>query len=382
MVGALWNTLINPIVGYLSDHAMTRWGRRRPFMVIMSLPMAASTYMLFTAVDLLPQIKPLYYGAILLIFWTSYTGFFVPYLALGAEYTKDYNERTELRSYASIFNMLGNVVAMVMPSILVAFLTDRGLSTPGAWSATGAIVGITSMASIFITARAAKNTDQSAPCGERTGLPRPNLVKIFREYWQVLKLKPVKSLLFTSLFALVSYAMFTSDLVYYFTYNQGLSPEQVSGMFLYRTFACLVLILIMRKISAATDKRTALMWVFVIGAVSVTIARIIGVESMWQLYVFVFFVAVSTSVYWLQGLVEALATGMGSQILGIVLQLAGFDGSAQVQTETALTWVQNSVTVLPAGFLILAMIALSRYPITKERFEEIQRKLAERNKTE
>lgn len=181
-------------------------------------------------------------------------------------------------------------------------------------------------------------------------------------------------------------------------------------MFLYRTFACLVLILIMRKISAATDKRTALMWVFVIGAVSVTIARIIGVESMWQLYVFVFFVAVSTSVYWqlmpsiiydvceydelengkkrqgtivsLQGLVEALATGMGSQILGIVLQLAGFDGSAQVQTETALTWVQNSVTVLPAGFLILAMIALSRYPITKERFEEIQRKLAERNKTE
>ena len=410
VVGALWNTLINPIVGYLSDHAMTRWGRRRPFMVIMSLPMAASTYMLFTAVDLLPQIKPLYYGAILLIFWTSYTGFFVHYLALGAEYTKDYNERTELRSYASIFNMLGNVVAMVMPSILVAFLTDRGLSTPGAWSATGAIVGITSMASIFITARAAKNTDQSAPCGERTGLPRPNLVKIFREYWQVLKLKPVKSLLFTSLFALVSYAMFTSDLVYYFTYNQGLSPEQVSGMFLYRTFACLVLILIMRKISAATDKRTALMWVFVIGAVSVTIARIIGVESMWQLYVFVFFVAVSTSVYWqlmpsiiydvceydelengkkrqgtivsLQGLVEALATGMGSQILGIVLQLAGFDGSAQVQTETALTWVQNSVTVLPAGFLILAMIALSRYPITKERFEEIQRKLAERNKTE
>ena len=204
--------------------------------------------------------------------------------------------------------------------------------------------------------------------------------------------------------------MFTSDLVYYFTYNQGLSAEQISGMFLYRTFVCLVLILIMRKISAATDKRTALMWVFGIGAVSVTAARIIGVEGMWQLYVFVFFVAVSTSVYWqlmpsiiydvceydelengkkrqgtivsLQGLVEALASGMGAQILGIVLQVAGFDGSAQVQTETALTWVQNSVTVIPACFLIMAMIALSRYPITKKRFEEIQRKLAERDKTE
>lgn len=408
VVGALWNTLINPIIGYLSDHAMTKWGRRRPFMAAMALPIAASTYLLFTAVDLIPQIKPFYYGAILIIFWTSYTGFFVPYLALGAEYTRDYNERTELRSYASIFNMMGNVVAMVMPTILVAFLTDRGLSENGAWSATGAIVGITSMLSIFITARAAKSKDQPAPEGEQTGLPKPNLIEIFREYWQVLKLKPVKYLLFTSLFALVSYAMFTSDLVYYFTYNHGLSAEQISGMFLYRTAVCVILIMIMRKISAATDKRTALMWVFGIGAVSVTAARVVGVEGMWQLYVFVFFVAVSTSIYWqlmpsiiydvceydeletgkkrqgtivsLQGLVEALASGIGSQLLGIVLQLAGFDGSAQVQTETALTWVQNSVTVIPACFLVLALIALSRYPITKKKFEEIQRKLAERNK--
>lgn len=408
VVGALWNTLINPIVGYLSDHARTKWGRRRPFMLFMTIPLSASTYLLFTAIDLLPQIKPFYYGAILMIFWTAFTGFFVPYLALGAEYTQDYNERTELRSYASIFNMLGNVVALVMPSVLVEFLTERGLTTPGAWSITGAIVGVSSMASIYITARAAKDKDIPAPEGERSGLPRPDLREIFREYWQVLKLKPVKSLLFTSLFALIGYAMFSSDLVYYFTYNHGLSAEQISGMFLYRTAVGVVLILVMRRISAATDKRSALMWVFGIGALSVTVARFIGVEGMWQLYVFVFFVAISTSVYWqmmpaiiydvceydelqsgkkrqgaivsLQGLVEALASGIGTQLLGIILQLAGFDGSAQQQTQTALAWVENSVTILPAFFLILALIALSRYPITRKRFEEIQRQLAERKK--
>lgn len=58
IAGALWNTLINPIAGYLSDNAATKWGRRRPFMFLMAVPMAAALYMLFTAVDLIPQIRP------------------------------------------------------------------------------------------------------------------------------------------------------------------------------------------------------------------------------------------------------------------------------------------------------------------------------------
>ena len=53
----------------------------------------------------------------------------------------------------------------------------------------------------------------------------------------------------------------------------------------------------------------------------------------------------------LQGLVEAIASGIGTQMLGIILQLAGFDGNAAVQTESALKAVELSVTVLPAVFL-------------------------------
>lgn len=408
VIGAVWNTIFNPVIGYLSDNARTRWGRRRPFMFVMSVPLAAALYMLFTAVDLVPQMKPFYYGAILMIFWTAYTGFFVPYLALGAEYTQDYNERTELRSYASIFNMTGNLIGMVLPSVFVAFLGRMGMSDAGAWSVTGAVVGICSMLSIWITVNAAEPKDPPSKKEPSHGLPKLKLRSIFGEYIQVLKLKPVKYLLFTSLFALICNSIFFADLVYYFTYNHGLSAGEISGMFLYRTIVCIILILIMKKISAVTDKRTALRMVFVIGAAAVTIARFTGVEGSVQLHIFVFFVAVSTSIYWqlmpaiiydvceydeletgkqrqgaivsLQGLVEALASGIGVQLLGIILQIGGFDGSAAVQTERALRWVENSVTIVPAVFLVLAFCALSCYPITKKRFEEIQRQLAEKKK--
>lgn len=410
IVGALWNTLINPIAGYISDNSATKWGRRRPFMFIMAIPIAASVFMLFTAVGVVPEIKPLYYGAILMIFWTAYTTFFVPYLALGAEYTQDYNERTELRTYASLFNMLGNLIGMVLPSIFVDFLCKLGLSQAGAWSVTGALIGVFSMISIIITANAAKTKDLPCASKDVPPLPRLQLSKIFGEYWQVLKLKPIQYLLFTSLFALVSYSVFSAALVYYFTYNHGLSASAVSGMFLYRTGVCMVLIFITKRLSAATDKRTVMLWVFAVGAVSVTIEKFIGVHGLVQLLIFVFFVALSTSIYWqlmpaiiydvceydeletgkkrqgaivsLQGLVEALATGIGTQILGIVLQMGGFDGEAAVQTETALEWVETSVTVLPAIFLVLAFISLYKYPITKKRFEEIQRELQRRKKNE
>lgn len=377
-------------------------------MFFMAIPIAAALYMLFTSVDLIPPIKPFYYAAVLLIFWTAYTGFFVPFLALGAEYTQDYNERTELRSYASIFNMTGNLAGMVLPSVFVAFLCERGVSQAGAWSITGAVVGVCSMLSIWITVRASKSKDRPAPEGERRGLPHFQIRRIFGEYGQVLKLKPVKFLLFTSLFALICNSIFSADLVYYFTYNHGLSAGEISAMFLYRTIVCIILILIVKRVSALTDKRTTLLLVFAVGAVSVTVARLTGVEGSLQLHIFVFFVAISTSLYWqlmpsiiydvceydelesgkkrqgaivsLQGLVEALATGIGVQILGIALQIGGFDGNAAVQTEKALRWVENSVTIVPAIFLVLAFCALYRYPITKKRFEEIQRQLEEKKK--
>ena len=89
--------------------------------------------LLFTAVEIPYGLRPVYYGGMLMIFWTCYTGFFVPYSALGVEYTSDYNERTVLRSFASFFNMIGSMITMAVPTAFVELLTGRGMSveTPG-----------------------------------------------------------------------------------------------------------------------------------------------------------------------------------------------------------------------------------------------------------
>lgn len=50
-IGKAWDAFSDPIVGYLSDTTHSRWGRRRPFVLAASLPMAACYYLLLTRAD-------------------------------------------------------------------------------------------------------------------------------------------------------------------------------------------------------------------------------------------------------------------------------------------------------------------------------------------
>lgn len=406
IIGALWNALISPIIGYLSDNSATKWGRRRPYIIIMSIPLAASTFLLFTALDMLPFIKPLYYGAMTMIFWTTYTGFFVPYLALGAEYTTNYDERTELRSYASAFNIVGTLFGMVLPSLFAELLQHHGFTLSGAWSMTGAIVGVFSMISLLITGWAAKSKDLDCRQEGRSPLPHINIKDIFSEYLEVIKLKPVQYLLFSALFALICNTMMSSDFMYFFTYNQGLSATETSLMFLFRSLMCIVIIMVVKRLSTGKDKRSSLMAVYAIGCAALLVNKLISPDNMPELCIFIVLSIIATTVYWqlmpaivydvceydelqtgkqrqgaivsLLSLVEAFAAGLGSQLLGIILQFAGFTGEAAIQSETAMLWIENCLTIVPMVFLALALFFLNKYPITKENFAEIQRQLAER----
>ena len=105
-VGAVWNAVFNPVIGYLSDKVFTRMGRRRPLIIGFSLPLALSIFLLFTDLPLHGAVKAIYYGLMTIMFWTTYTGYYVPYCALGAEYTSDYDDRTKLRLFAAVFNII------------------------------------------------------------------------------------------------------------------------------------------------------------------------------------------------------------------------------------------------------------------------------------
>ena len=79
----------------------------------------------------------------------------------------------------------------------------------------------------------------------------------------------------------------------------------------------------------------------------------------------------SGAVISLQALSESLSAAAGVQILGIILEQAGFNEAVTAQTTTALNWVSSSFSLIPGiGMLIVALV-ISRYPINKHTFPRI-----------
>jgi Na+/melibiose symporter-like transporter len=107
--------IVDPLMGVLTDRTRSRLGRRHPWILASALPLAASLYLVFAPPAGLTQ-WPLFAW---MLTWTlvnrfALTMFHVPYLALGAELTRDWNERTVLVSMRHSFGQL----ALFAPAVL------------------------------------------------------------------------------------------------------------------------------------------------------------------------------------------------------------------------------------------------------------------------
>jgi len=119
-----WDAVIEPAMGYVSDTTRSRWGRRRPYVLLGSLPMGVCFYFLFAPPALSTVGLLAYLLVITLALYSCFSIFTVPYLAWGAELTSDYHERTTVVQVRSLFGLIGGVAGAALPMMVVARYAD------------------------------------------------------------------------------------------------------------------------------------------------------------------------------------------------------------------------------------------------------------------
>ena len=400
-IGSVWEAFCAPVVGTLSDSIQTRFGRRKPFLMAASFPAAVATSLLFTTIDASPAIKGIYYTVMLLLFWTSFSSEFIPYMAWGSDLTDDYNERTVLRSYAYVFNQVGMCIGMVLPTIIVDYCMSFGKSAAQSWQIVGIFAGVSVACALLICSLTIKKDDNPhfVKPEKRVRLNGAFFVGIFREYLKILKLRSIRFIIGASIVYLIANTIFSSDRVFYMTYNLGMSQEAVSLIMLIITVSGVVFVPFIAKLSGLSDKKNVFMAGIGGAGILMIAARFIGVEGLTGVILVSLLYSVANTCYWqlmpsmlydvcevvemetgekssgsvisLQALSESLSIAVGLQTLGIALEKSGFINDALVQPETALTWVSNLFTLIPGIFMVLVFVIMLKYPINKSTFEKM-----------
>ncbi len=114
-VSLVIDAFFDPFIGYLSDSARTRLGRRHPFMLVAMVPLAIAFTMLFAVPRMGSDLGLFLYAAGMLVcVRIAHSTFTLPFIALGAEISRDYKERSLLGAFRSFFNICGYVVGVVL----------------------------------------------------------------------------------------------------------------------------------------------------------------------------------------------------------------------------------------------------------------------------
>lgn len=125
-VALLFDAVTDPLAGSLSDNFKSRWGRRHPFMYASAIPLALAFVGLFSPPGELGQLGLFLWLTIFAILTRgAMTLYHVPHLALGAELTENFQERTRIVAFRQFFGTFGSAAASVI-GLGYFFADDHG----------------------------------------------------------------------------------------------------------------------------------------------------------------------------------------------------------------------------------------------------------------
>ena len=120
-ISRIWDAISDPIAGYLSDRTTFKFGRRRTWMLLSFVPISFGFLAVFSPPESMQgQSLDLWMMIAILSFYSAITLFNVPHMALGAELSDDYHERTRLFGVRHIGFTLGSILSLVSMSLLIS----------------------------------------------------------------------------------------------------------------------------------------------------------------------------------------------------------------------------------------------------------------------
>ncbi|MDO4380088.1 MAG: MFS transporter [Clostridia bacterium] len=390
LISVIWDAVTDPIIGHFADK---KGSDKRKFMLRAAFPMGITFIAAFIPLgDTSDVFKFIFYTAMTMCFWLAYTVYTIPYYAVVAEITEDYDERTDIRGKSSLFNTVAILLGNAVPAVLPGLIIGMGVSASLGWLSTAAVLAVLAVISAVVASLSLRGIDlkKASDTGEAQ-----EKIKV-SEYLQILKLKPFRWFVMFVFFFLISSSMIQTNFAYLVQARLGMDDGGMVIVIITLVASMGLMIPIVTKIAEKTDRRKTGIIFFSIMLVGLIIIKLIGINGTPMLIVSVFAVALGLACFWTifysmaYDLVEVdefvngkrresmitafpqffqkFGAAIGMWIAGQVLNFGKYDGTLSVQPDSAKDAIENIATIIPAVFLVVAIIGIVLYPVTKERF--------------
>jgi GPH family glycoside/pentoside/hexuronide:cation symporter len=381
-------------VGALSDRTVTRWGRRRPWMFAGGLTAALGCVMLFNVPSsLIGAAKGgtpsaiAWVAAALVVYFAGYSMFNVPYMAMPAEMTSSFAERTRLMSLRVFFVAISGLLGIALANWLVGYF-GRGLFAYGITAVIMAAASLLAMLyAVFGTALAHRTRRVAALPDLRAGITsvlqnRPFVVLIFVKLMILLSLSAITTTMYyvvvqimrrppsvLSLYGIATNLGIIASLPFWAWLGRRMSTQLI--------FAAAILANVPLSLSWLLASPTEPVWLFCLRALLLGIgaggALVMGQSLLPDTIEYDFRrtglrrEGIFAAVY---SFVEKASFAAGPLIIGALLGLFGYVASKAgsppvVQSQHALTGIYIGIAVVPAVASVIGAAALWFYHLSE-----------------
>ena len=415
LVDVLWD----PVVGTIVDKGNPKWGKYRSWLILGGIPLVGLAILCFwNGLSGASDTAKLIYAYVTYVGMSMcYTLVNVPYGALNASLTRDTNEITILTSTRMFMANLGALCVKSLP-IIIAIFAPKVLNeetgkltavynTPeagGAWFITYAIFAVVGLALLFFC---------FTQCKEKVVMDAKESanVKVSDLWMEFGRNKPLRIVAFFFITAFSMMSVSNAADAYFMSYNVEATPLLTTLFMWLGTIPAFIFMPLVPAIKRKIGKKgmfylflgvaivgMALMYTFVSipatksNFVLLCIAQFVkstGIITatgyMWALVPEVIAYGEYTSGKRIAGIVNALTgiffkagMALGGVIPGLVLAWVGFNADAAQQTPLALQGILWLVCVIPAILLLLAIFIISKYELSDEKMDEINKEIEAR----
>jgi len=403
LIARIWDALTDYAMGIISDGTKSRFGRRRPYILIGALPFGIAFTLLWIVPFENQTLLFVYYTSITILFNTIFTLVSIPYNAMTPELTQDYDERTSITGVRMGLSFTGTLLAAAGIMLVVDVIFPGEEAYRNSFPVMGVIFGGIAVASLLVTFFFTR---------ERVREPIKKASEgFFKTLQSILKLREFRIILAMFLFNMIGFDLIQVMLIYFLKH-----VVQISENFTFIVMAVPLVVAIAAaplwvKVGERWGKKKAYTIAAIYLSLSMLVCLVAPVGNLTFVIVLCAFAGVGISAsqviplaiipdvievdeykngtrregafYGITMFLYKVASALAINAATLLLAFWGYvesQGGIEevVQPESAKTAIRVIMGVGPGVFFLLSTFFVNRLPIDKARFDEIKKIIQER----